>query len=73
MQETPIRLADVPALVKELSGVSRNRPTIYRWADTGIKVNKVPIRLETTMRAGQLFTTRSAVQKFLGYLNRRKA
>jgi hypothetical protein len=68
--ELPWKLSAVPVLVEELSGVKRSRATIYNWATRGVTVADQKVILETEMRAGQMFTTRSKVQAFLARINK---
>lgn len=69
--ELPWKLAAVPTLVKELTGVKRSRATVYNWVNKGVTVAGQIIKLDAESRAGQLFTTRSKVQAFLAKIEGR--
>lgn len=72
MEEKLIRLADVPALVREKAGIDRNRQTAYNWVTKGMKQKSgQKLKLKTTMKAGQLFTTDAWLSEFLASLDRR--
>jgi hypothetical protein len=66
-----LRLAEVPKLLKKLSGLDRNRKTIYNWANKGkTNYSGEHIVLRTISKAGVKFTTRAWVNKFLVELER---
>jgi len=66
-----IKLADVPALLLELAGVTRTKATVYLWANKGRpSYAGKRIKLQTTRKIGTLYTTREWVENFLRGLNR---
>lgn len=54
---------------RELPSLRNNRPvappTIWRWANYGVKAGGQIIKLEMTSLAGRTVTSRQAVQRFL--------
>ena len=64
--EDLMALDKVVTLVKELTGVTRCRCTIYNWARKG-RANQHGeiIKLKTYVRLGQHFTTKERVIEFL--------
>ena len=61
-----VRLSDVPAILLELTGVTRTRGCVYKWAQDGrTSYDNVPIRLKTIHKMGQIFTTREWVEAFI--------
>lgn len=61
-----IKLAKVPAILKELTGVTRSRITVYNWAKYGrIGAHGQRVKLSTYRRMRQYYTTEEAVIKFL--------
>ena len=61
-----IRLADVPTLIKKLTGVPRSRKTVYNWASKGRKnYSNETVVLATTSTAGTKYTTKADVLRFL--------
>ncbi len=61
-----MRLVDVPAMLLELTGTSRNRATIYNWATKGRHSHiGEKIKLKTTTRLGMMMTTREWVNEFI--------
>lgn len=63
-----MKLADVPAYVKEKTGVDRSRQTVYNWAKEGVTVAGQKFKLETETKLGQLFTRSEWVDAFLARL-----
>ncbi len=69
--ETPddtklIKISAVPALLAELTGVTRQRLTIYNWIKVGCRTHDARIvKLQTKKRMGQLFTTRARLEEFI--------
>ncbi len=62
-----IRLADVQAMIMELTGQTRSRATIYNWATKGRRGgDEQRIKLKTTRRLGVYYTTRKWVLEFIG-------
>ncbi len=61
-----ITLDKVVTLVKELTGVTRCRCTVYNWARKG-RANQhgEVIKLKTYKRLGQHYTTKECVIEFL--------
>ena len=61
-----IPLTKVPPILRELTGVTRTRVTIYHWVKHGrISAHGEMIKLKTYRRLGQIYTTKDAVIKFL--------
>ena len=61
-----IKIADVPAILLELTGVHRQRLTIYNWINKGCRTNDARIvKLKTKKRMGQIFTTRARLEEFI--------
>jgi len=66
-----IRLSEVPALIKKLTGVKKSRKTVYNWAYTGrLNYSGEVTILKTEMKAGTKYTTKGWVQKFLADLEK---
>ena len=68
--EKLIPINAVPALLVELTGVSRGIDTIYKWIKRGKgkgcrTLDGRMVKLETTKRLRQIFTTKKAVIKFI--------
>jgi hypothetical protein len=64
--EKLIKIVDVPAILIELTGVTRGKQTIYNWIRIGCRTNDARIiKLKSKKRMGQIFTTRSAVENFI--------
>lgn len=66
-----IRLSAVPPLVHEKTGVIRSRATIYNWATKGVKNRGQKVFLQTTVKAGQMYTTLPYLDAFLAEINQR--
>lgn len=61
-----IKLDDVPALLLELTGVTRCRATVYKWSRYGrINYLSTNIKLKTTRRLGTYYTCRRWVLEFI--------
>ena len=61
-----IRMRDVPKIVYELTGVTRCRESIYIWARVGVRgYTNEPLKLKTTKRMGQLYTTEKWIEEFI--------
>ena len=61
-----IPLSTVPALLAELTGVTRSRQTIYSWTKKGCRTNDARmVKLEIIVRMNQTFTTKENVLKFI--------
>ena len=61
-----IKLGKVPAILKELTGVTRTRATIYNWTKKGrIDTCGQMIKLRAYKRLGQIYTTNAAIMEFL--------
>ncbi len=61
-----LALSKVPAKVKELSGVTRGRQTIYNWAQKGrIDQQGTMRKLKTEVRCGQVYTTMEWLLDFM--------
>lgn len=59
-------LDKVPAILRDLTGVTRTRCTVYNWASQGrINAHGQNVKLKTYKRLGQYYTTKEAVIKFL--------
>ena len=69
--ETPndtklIKISAVPALLAELTGVSRQRLTIYNWIKKGCRTHDARIvKLKIKKRMGQIFTTQARLEEFI--------
>lgn len=65
--EDLIKIKNVPTLVYEIYGVKLNKDAIYKWTSVGRKSGDgtKKIKLKTTKRIGQLFTTEEWVRKFV--------
>ena len=61
-----IKLDLVPAILRDLTGVTRSRVTIYNWIRNGrINAHGENVKLYSYRRLGQIYTTKVAVIKFL--------
>jgi len=61
-----IKLETIPAMLKELTGATRTRCTVYNWARKGrINAHGQRIKLSAYKRLGQIYTTEEAVLRFL--------
>lgn len=61
-----IPLSAVPALLAELTGVTRTRNTIYNWTKKGCRtMDGRIVKLKITMRMNQTFTTKANVLEFI--------
>lgn len=61
-----VPLSAVPAVLVELTGVSRCKGTIYNWTKNGCRtIDARTVKLETVKRLKQIFTTREAVKTFI--------
>jgi len=59
----------VSALILKETGVSRCKATIYNWTVKGrLDYANNHVKLKTTKRCGQIFTTREWVMNFIGGL-----
>lgn len=64
-----IPLRKVPALLYELTGVTRKRATIYLWARKGIAdAHGQVVKLKVYDRLGQHYTTKQEVINFISRL-----
>lgn len=61
-----IKLTDAAPLVQEISGVTRDRSSLYHWSKYG-RTDKhgTKIKLRVTKRLGCLYTTRQWVEDFI--------
>lgn len=59
-------LGDVPQYL-QTKGISKSRQTVYNWAKNGVRGT----RLWTTVLAGDIRTSKAAVDEFIATLNRR--
>ena len=65
-RENLIKMRDIPALVLEMTGVTRTQAAIYMWIRKGLKTYEGPkVKLKTTKRLGHLYTTREWMEEFL--------
>ena len=64
-----MKLADVVDYVEAKTGVKRSRATIYNWATKGVGPDCR--KLQTEIRAGQMFTTAEWVDEFLSHMDMR--
>jgi hypothetical protein len=64
-----MKLAEVAAYVLEKTGVKRSRATVYLWVTKGIGPDHR--KLQTEMKAGQIFTKAEWVDEFIAILNQR--
>lgn len=61
-----IPLSAVPALLAELTGVTRSRNTIYSWTKKGCRTKDARVvKLKVTVRMNQTFTTKKDVIDFI--------
>ncbi len=61
-----VKISAVPAILSELTGVTRKRCTIYNWANKGCRTADGRIvKLGLKTRLGQLFTSRRLIEKFI--------
>ncbi len=61
-----IKLDDVPTLLTELLGVTRNRSTIYNWVRHGRSdYHGRNVKLKTTVRLRKHYTTKQWVLDFI--------
>ena len=61
-----IPISAIPGLILELTGMQRHPSTIYRWTKEGCRtLDARTIKLITINRAGQLYTTKDLVMKFI--------
>lgn len=61
-----IKLADVPALVKELTGVDRCYKSVYNWAMNGrADTHGTRILLRTVKRFSHRYTRREWLDEFI--------
>lgn len=61
-----IKIVNVPALLYEITGVTRTRATVYLWATKGRQSKYGTIlKLRTVRRLNQLYTTRKWVENFI--------
>lgn len=61
-----IPLSAVPALLTELTGVTRTRNTIYNWTKKGCRtIDARTVMLKTMVKMNQTFTTKENVIKFI--------
>lgn len=61
-----IKLDKVCLILKELTGVTRTRATVYNWARKGrANAHGEIVKLRVYKRLGQIYTTHKAVIEFL--------
>ncbi len=61
-----VPISAVSSLILKLTGIQRHPSTIYRWTKVGCRsLDARVVKLTTISRAGQLFTTRDLVEKFI--------
>lgn len=61
-----ITLGEVPAYLLKVHNITRQRQTVYNWAEKGLhKALGRTVKLKTQMRAGMIYTTRAWVRRFL--------
>lgn len=60
-----IKIKDVPALLDREYQITRNRTHIYSWIRKGVK----GIKLKSTTRLAQLYTTKGWLDEFLSDTN----
>jgi len=66
MNKDVIKIADVPKLVYELTGLIRSRSAIYQWIKAGrLSYSDERIKLKTVKRLGFLYTTREWIEEFI--------
>jgi hypothetical protein len=64
--EDLIPVEKVPALVLELTGVTRGKPLIYSWIRKGrISQHGQIVKLKATKRLGTWFTTKEWLMNFI--------
>lgn len=68
-KEDMLRLAEVPAIIEELTGEVVNFKTVYRWTGKG----KRGVRLETVPSVVGKRTSRQAVLRFVARITGRDA
>ena len=65
-RENLIKMRDIPALVLEMTGVTRTQAAIYMWVRKGLKTyDGTKMKLKMTKRLGHLYTTRVWMEEFL--------
>lgn len=64
-------LAAARKYVEAQTGVKRSRQTMYNWAANGVSVGGEKVKLQTEMKAGQVFTRAEWVDAFLARINGR--
>lgn len=67
--EDLIRIADVPQVVLEMTGVNRKVDTVRKWATKGVAgYDGTLVKLQTCRRIRAIFTTREWLREFFGRL-----
>ena len=65
-QKDLVKIVDVPKVLMRIWGVVRKRDTAYKWiADGSLTHDKKRVKLQTTKKLGQLFTTETWIRKFV--------
>jgi len=66
MNEKLIPLSAVPAILAQLTGVTRSKPTILNWVRFGCRtIDADIIKLPARKKLGQWFTTLPEIKKFV--------
>ena len=64
-----LKITDVPALLKKMTGQSRTRQTVYNWMKLGRRTySGEHIILTVSRRSGQFYTTENWVKLFVEQL-----
>ncbi len=64
LTETVLTLAEAATAAPKVGGKGPSERTVRGWADVGIRVQGVPVRLETAKVGGRRVTSREALARF---------
>lgn len=66
-----LRISDAPIILRNMTGVKKTRKTIYNWCKLGRRAySGERIFLEHETVAGELYTTKDALRRFLGEIEK---
>ena len=64
LTETVLTFAEAVTAVPTVGGKQPALPTVYVWADKGVRVGKVRVKLECAKVGGKRVTSREALDRF---------